>query len=231
MGGWLVPQKTQSAFVDGTTELTEVWKDNILSTMEAYKAVGLWDVIEGFHFDEPLGYISGDQFRAMRKFLAENFPNKRIYPVFSLYELNGASPSKHFDKIDYYNCAYITDAGYDEYGVTEIEEMRKRFKQLSEQIGRKDVRLWVYPATFRWFETTTEDFCLKSLNMHYELLKELENPGGMHMYTWTTYGTMTGFGEISDPLLDWKWERLFNRVLEITKEINQMEYKYKTTKN
>lgn len=232
LGGWIVPSKSDTSFVDRTTtELTETWKDTIVSTAEAYKAMGLWDVIEGFHFDEPLGYINGEQFRAMTKFLAETFPDKRIYPVFSYYELVGYSPSRIFPKVDYYNCGYVTDVGYDEYDMQTIEALRERFGQLASQIGRKDVRYWVYPATFRWFESTTEDFCLKSLDSHFEMLKEFENPGGMHMYSWKTYTTRTGFSELTDPVLDWKWDRMFNRVLEISKEIKAMKYTYKNTKN
>lgn len=231
MGGWIVPYKGTDSFVDGTTELTENWKDTLTSTVEAYKVMGLWDVIEGFHFDEPMGYLSGEQFRSMTKFLAESFPNKRIYAVFSTYELDGYSPSRTFDKVDYYNSAFLTDAGFDAYSTLDIEVQRERFKQMSEQIGRKNVRLWVYPATFRYTANTTEDFCIANLNMHYELLKEFENPGGIHMYTWTTYGNQTGFRDLNDPSLNWNFTRLLERILEISKEMKTMKYTYTITKN
>lgn len=228
ISGWI---KTLGSFENGTDELKQSYKDNMISTAEAYKALGVWNVIEGFHFDEPLLKLSGEQFRNLTKFLAETFPDKRIYPVCCNYEVRGYGPTNTYDAISYYNCGYITDIGYDNYGSVDIETQREYIQRIKEQVGRKDVRIWLFPTTFRQFAGTDEDYMIEHLNMYYDLLMEQENPGGLHMFSWGTYGTMTGFKELTDPELNWNYTRLFERVLEIGKELKNTKYTYKTTKN
>jgi len=232
VSGFITPLTSKSAFVSNDSSvLSESWKENVLSTAEAFQVAGLWDVVEGYHFDEPLLKLSGEQFREMTKFLAETFPDKRIFPVHCNYEINGTSMSGSvFDTISYDTSAYCTDIGYDNYHSIDIEYQREMIEKIKEMAGRKDIRIWLFPTTFV-HNSYDEEYMLAHLNMYYKLLMEQENPGGLYLYSWKTYGEMTGFAQLTDPNLEWKYNRLLNRVVEIGKELKNAEYNYKTTKN
>lgn len=228
VSGWLMCGPTEGSFEPNSAVLKDSWKKNILDTAEMYKYAGVWDAVEGYHFDEPLGKISGEQFRVVTKFLAESFPDKRIYPVFSSMEVNGTHGC---DAINYENCGYITDLGYDAYDSLDINFYREKFAQIQKQIGRKDVRLWVFPVSYQKTSAFDENHMLTHLNILYEVLKEFENPGGIHMYSFRPYGSTPAFQQLTDPELPYKYDKFLNRVVEIAKEVNQMEYTYKITKN
>ena len=232
VSGFITPHTSKAAFVSkDSSVLSENWKENVLSTAKAFQVAGLWDVVEGYHFDEPLLKLSGEQFREMTKFLAETFPDKRIFPVHCDYEINGTSMAGSvFDTISYDTSAYCTDIGYDQYHSIDIEFQRGMIEKIKEMAGRKDIRIWLFPTTFN-YSNYDEDYMLTHLNMYYKLLMEQENPGGLYLYSWKTYGEQTGFAQLTDPNLEWKYNRLLNRVVEIGKELKNAEYNYKTTKN
>ncbi len=232
VSGFITPHTSKAAFVSNDSSvLSENWKENVLSTAKAFQVAGLWDVVEGYHFDEPLLKLSGEQFREMTKFLAETFPDKRIFPVHCDYEIKGTSMSGSvFDTISYDTSAYCTDIGYDQYHSIDIEYQREMIEKIKEMAGRKDIRIWLFPTTFN-YSNYDEDYMLTHLNMYYKLLMEQENPGGLYLYSWKTYGEQTGFAQLTDPNLEWKYNRLLNRVVEIGKELKNAEYNYKTTKN
>lgn len=231
ISGWWMPSFGTGSFETDSAVLTENWKRSVLSTAEAYKYAGVWDAIEGFHFDEPMLKISGEQFKNMTKFLAENFPDKRIFPVFSSYEVRGSSTTRELDAIDYENCGYITDLGWDSYDSLDINYYRDMFAQIQKQVGRKDIRYWVFPVTYQKTSAFDEEHMLTHLNILYEVLKEFENPGGIFMYSYGAHGSAPAFEQLTDPNLNYNYNRLLERVVEIGKEVKQMEYKYKSTKN
>ena len=228
VSGWLMCGPTKASFEPDSAILKESFKKTILETAEMYKYAGVWDVIEGYHFDEPLGKISGEQFRVVTKFLAESFPDKRIYPVFSRMEVDGTNGC---DAINYENCGYVTDIGYDAYDSLDINYYREMFTKIQNQVGRKDVRLWVFPVSYQKTTRHDEDHMITHLNILYELLKEFENPGGIHMYSFKPYGSTPAFQQLTDPNLEYNYDRFLKRVVEVAKEVNSMEYTYKSTKN
>ena len=227
---WIGPG---DAFDDrNTLVFKDGFEEQLEMTVQAYKNAGLWDSVAGFHFDEPCLKYTGEQFKVLTKYLAETYPNKRIFPVVSVYEIRDNAPAGTFvGEMSYENYGYVTDIGFDWYGTADIDEHRTLLNEMKEKIGRSDVRIWFFPCTSKIYADQDEDYMIEHLNMCYELLKEQENPGGLMLYTWTTYGTMTGLQELLDPDLGYKYERLAARIVEIGKEINSNPYRYNKSKN
>ncbi len=89
------------------------------SAEKLLKDKGLWDTVVGFHWDEPLlRGQTNDDFLAMTKAISEEF-GKRIFPVFSAYEVTGKKGNKSdpdaYIKFEKYASKYITDIAFDSY--------------------------------------------------------------------------------------------------------------------
>lgn len=106
------------------------------------KEEGLWDTVVGFHWDEPLLHNPSNQdFLDMTRALSETF-GKRIYPVFSTYEVTGhkgnASDPNGYVQFERFASRYITDIGFDSYGYDVRPEkqstMQEQFKKLQEKM-------------------------------------------------------------------------------------------------
>lgn len=217
---------------------------------------GLWDVVAGFHWDEPLLTGQSNQdFLDMTKALYEEY-GKRIYPVFSTYEITGhkGNPDDPNSNIQFEKFAskYITDIGFDSYDYDVRPEyqhtMAKQFAKLQEKMPEidsgeayyrtytqklKDLmigepNIWFYPAAQRRYTwggyNNDEDYCIAHLEFFLKLLKEQEHPGGLHLYTWKTWGYKNPSLDI---LLDRdypeRWERYEATIQRVCKEVNEMK--------
>ena len=105
-------------------------------TISGIKKQELWDTVVGFQWDEPLlkkGHNNED-FLAMTKAISEEY-GKRIFPVFSGYEVMGRKGNLEDNDGDtvlrYESTKYITDVAFDLYGydfrVPLREEDKKRY--------------------------------------------------------------------------------------------------------
>ena len=218
-------------------KLTPAERDEITKLVDGVKEAGLWDVVAGFQYDEPMLCVTTEVFEEFSSFMATF--GKRQLAIFSYYEVvEGSNPrscdpeyGKEAHLITPESCKYLTDIGFDWYGSADINEHRTLLNEMKEKIGRSDVRIWFFPCTSKAYADQDEDYMVKHLNMCYDLLKEQENPGGLMLYTWTTYGTQTGLQELLDPNLGYNYKRLAARIVEIGKEINSNPYRYNKSKN
>lgn len=201
------------------------WEDSLRVVLDAYKSMGIWENFAGFHTEEIMMSMSGEQFRIMTKFLRDNWPDKRIYACLSLYELNGAWPGNEMDPMTYKTYGYVTDIGFDCYHTNDYVFLKSKVNQMKEQLGRNNVRIWFYPCTYGF--TENEDYMIEHLNVCYRLLLEEENPGGLDLYTWKTWSAgAVGLDRLLDPDLNYNYEKLAKRIVEIGKEIMKNPYRY-----
>ncbi|MBQ5816128.1 MAG: hypothetical protein IIW33_01570 [Oscillospiraceae bacterium] len=143
------------------------------------KEEGLWDTVAGFHWDEPLLHNPSNQdFLDMTRALYEEY-GKRIYPVFSTYEITGHKgnaddPSSNI-QFEKFASEFITDIGFDSYDYDVRPEFNDKqmgqIRKLQEKIPEivdgqsyyrvytqklKDLmigepNIWFYPtAEYRW---------------------------------------------------------------------------------
>ncbi len=146
-------------------------------TVSGIKKQGLWDTVVGFQWDEPLlkkGHTNAD-FLEMTKAIYEEY-GKRIYPVFSMYEIVGkrgniGDPDFQW-LLEKSSSKYITDVAFDNYGfdfrVPLRDEQKERYfrhynrnfetaeelmqfytdKMLELMEKPDDVRVWYYPCAY-----------------------------------------------------------------------------------
>lgn len=203
------------------------WTNSINQTVEAYKSAGLWDCIAGFHTEEMMLQITGEQYRITTKYLNDNWPEKRIYCCISLYELKGSNGA---DPMSYKTYGYVTDIGFDYYFSYDYNYFKDLVNHMKEGVGRDDVRIWFYPTAYG--SNTSEDFMINHLNQMYKLLLEEENPGGLDLYTWKTWGeNSAGLDRLLDPDGQYKYDNLAKRIVEIGKEIKNNPYRYEKLVN
>lgn len=211
-----------------TLEFNDGFEEGILAIAEAYKAAGVWDTLAGFDFEEIGCSVTGDQFIKLTKFLKETFPDKRLFAVLSYYEVvEGSAPAGwQVMPMTYENYGYITDIGYDWYGNNTYEANKELTELMKKQLGRSNVRIWFLPCVYGMFETTTQEYMMTSLETCYRLLKEQENPGGLWLYTFRTFGNTPGLDQLLDPALEGNaFDELKARITEIGHEIIQMDAK------
>ncbi len=203
------------------------YEGNLKSQMQAYKDAGVWDAIAGFETEEMTTGISHEQFKKFTKFLRDSYPEKRILACTSPWEIEGATVfGKVIEPMNYEAFAYVTDIGFDMYHTDDYAEHERLLRVMKERLGRKDVRIWFFPCTYKYWQSTSEDYMIKSLDIAYDLLMKEENPGGIYMYTWETYGTDYGLRDLLDPDGNFKYTRLANRIVAIGKEILASDYVY-----
>lgn len=219
-----------------TLEISEMWKENKKYLVEACKAAGLWDAVAGFHGEELMLGMTGEQFRTVTKYLSDTYPGKRIYCVLSLYEINGSAPTVKVDPMTYRTYGYVTDIGYDWYDSNNYDQHMVYVKKMMEGIGRKNVRIWLFPTTYRRFDERDAAYCCESLDMCYKMLMDLKNagyvPGGLDCYTWGTFGNEDGLGRLLDKEV-WggDYDLLRDKLREIGGKILADSYRYKETIN
>lgn len=125
-------------------ETIEEYIESLTKYVDKLKKTEAWDAVVGFQWDEPLlkkGHTNED-FLAMTKAVSETF-GKRIFPVFSLYEIVGkrgnlADPD--FQWLLKKECSeYITDVAFDVYGYDftnpSDERTLSEYKRLEGQYG------------------------------------------------------------------------------------------------
>ncbi len=113
---WLAPPTFFSS-----KETIEQYIEGVQKFVDKLIKAEVWDCVVGFQWDEPLlkkGHTNED-FLAMTKAMSETF-KKRIFPVFSLYEVigkRGNSGDPDFQWLFKKECStYITDVAFDVYG-------------------------------------------------------------------------------------------------------------------
>lgn len=218
------------------TEISEEWKESKRIMVEACKTAGLWDAVAGFHGEELMLNMSGEQFRIVTKYLSDTYPGKRIYCVVSLYEIDGSAPDRKVDPMSYRTYGYVTDIGYDWYDSNDYDKHKEYVMKMLEGVGRKNVRIWLFPTTYRRFDRLDADYCCESLDMCYKLLMDLKAegyiPGGLDCYTWGSYGSEDGMGRLFDKSI-WgnQYDKLLNKMREIGQKIINSDYRYKETMN
>ncbi len=218
------------------TEIPEQWIENKKVMVDAIKAAGLWDAVAGFHGEELMLGMSGEQFRIITKYLSDTYPGKRIYCVLSLYEIDGAAPDRMVDPMTYRTYGYVTDIGYDWYDSNDYNKHREYVMKMLEGVGRKNVRIWLFPTTYRRFNQRTAEYCCESLDMCYRLLMDLKDegyiPGGLDCYTWGSFGGEDGMGRLLDKEI-WgdEYDLLRDKMREIGQKILNDSYRYKEIMN
>lgn len=203
-----------------TLEFKENYVENFKMQIQAYKDAGVWDVIAGFETEEMTTRITHEQFIKFTKFLRDTCPDKRILSCTSPYEIQGATINGFIiEPMDYETFGYVTDIGFDMYHTVDYAEHKALLEEMKEKLGRKDVRIWFFPCTYKYESGTDEDYMIKSLDIAYDLLLKEENPGGIYMYTWETWGDDYGLKDLLDPEGKQQYTRLAERIVEIGKEI------------
>ena len=213
-------------------EFSPTYEENFKMRVQAFKDAGVWDVIAGFETEEITTRITHEQFKKFTKFLRDTCPEKRILACTSPYEIQGITLNGFIvEPMDYETFAYVTDIGFDMYHTADYSEHAALLKEMKEKLGRKDVRIWFFPCTYKYWSTTSEDYMIKSLDIAYDLLMKEENPGGIYMYTWRTWGGDYGLEDLLNPNGQQKYTRLAKRIMEIGKEILASDYVYNKSFN
>ncbi len=227
--GWALignpfPNRTTNTFKEG-------WAESLDIRMNAYKAAGVWDAFAGFETEEICMGVTAEQFRILTKYLRDTYPDKRVFAVLSMYEVRGSAPAGFtIAPMSYESYGYVTDIGYDWYSHTDYNQFKEAVELMLTNMGRRNnVRVWFLPSTHVYQagnETGTQQFMIDSLNVLYKLLMELENPGGLYLYTWDTFGN-DGLGRLIDPsVYGDEFRPLAERIVEIGQEILNNPYRY-----
>lgn len=197
----------------------EKWEDDLEALVDTLKFMGLWDTIAGFIWDEPLhSRIPVEDFYKHSKYLKEKY-NKRNFAVFYLTAFDpGVDPGRGIDIITPQTGAYITDIGFDAYGVSNPEKYRAYNEKMKAAVGRThEVKVWFVPCAFEEiYSGKDEAYALNHLNICYDLLKEEKNPGGIFAYSYPTWGKEIG---LVDTLRDGRFTNFGKRLKDIGKEL------------
>ena len=210
---WLMPERFNSK----NTKI-ENFIENVKYYVDLLTKYGYGDIINGFHWDEPVwnGQTNAD-FLAMTKALYQNF-GLRNYPVFALGEFSDLEGNldvnpDDMNKVETSSLVYITDVGYDSYGVDvrdgvdythrlpewqekispNVVDGKSYYTEYKEYLKRHvnhPVNFWYYPSAHR---SADEGFALGHLEfMAQDVLKE-EYVGGIAVYTYYPYNDEPGF--------------------------------------
>ena len=109
---------------DSKSSTIEVWGENQKYYLDLLKKEGLYDLVNGYYWDEPIWHgQTNDDFLTQSEYIYKNF-GLRNFPVFACGEFSGSegNPSigveaDQMRKLAPYACKYITDAAYDSYSV------------------------------------------------------------------------------------------------------------------
>ncbi len=218
--------------------------DSSKETIEEYledvdKYVGIiadnpewWARFNGFHFDEPIwnGQSNAD-FLTMTQALYRKY-GKRIFPVFATgeftdYEGNQLQINmngKDMKKINPMALKYVTDVGFDSYGVdvregatngNKYEDWQKVSANIVDgesyyvehtnallSLFSHNVNVWYFPCAYTtsvWgglggITRADEQYCLSHLNFFDSLLKKQTYQGGLFLYTYTQFSNANELG-------------------------------------
>lgn len=216
------------------------WREEIDGLVEGVKKAGLWDVVVGFQYDEPLLRLNCDDFEEFSEYMSKF--GKRQMSLFSLYEIyEGRHPradDPEFGMLKHVitpkSCRFLTDVGFDWYKPADYEKFSEVLDKLISMMGRDNFYVWHVPTTWTYCcnPTFTEDVCIENLNMCYKLLLDRKNPGGLFCYNWTSWGRF-GSTQPDKQLssLDHhfafnnpnRWNKLEARMIEIGRELREIK--------
>ncbi len=237
-------------------ETIQEYMEKIDKFVQRLKDDDVFDVIAGFHWDEPLLHRphTNQDFLTMTKALTEAY-GKRIYPVFSVQEVAGVRGNIDDPEgdvvLEKFATEYITDTGFDSYGFDfrepSTEAMQRKLMQVHEKypnvnnttdyyknyidaLKRRcinpNVKIWVYPCAYNcntWAQIPAdEDYCIAHLNGLKDILLEQEHIGGIHSYTFKSWGTksraMDYFLSKDCPV---RWNKYEEACKEVYKELQE----------
>lgn len=148
------------------------------------KEQGLWDTVAGFHWDEPLlRGMNNDDFLAMTKALYEEY-GKRIYPVFSTYEVTGhkgnvTDPDANTQFLKYAS-KYITDIAFDSYDYDVRPEYQHKYSEKFAKLQEKMPEIDSGEAYYRTYLKKLKDLMLGEPNIWFY-------PNARQNMTWGGY--------------------------------------------
>jgi hypothetical protein len=212
-------------------QLKAGWKDEIEKLVEDTKKAGLWDVIAGFQYDEPMLHVDVDVFEEFSEYMAKF--GKRQMALFSMYEIREGTHPKagdpEFGMLDHVitprSCRFLTDVGFDWYSHADYDVFDAYLDELITMMGRDNFYIWHVPCT--WTRNNdpnaNEEFCLKNLNVLYKLLMARKNPGGLFCYTWHSWRSNESLDWLFDLKNPNRWNKLEERMIEIGREVREIE--------
>lgn len=212
-------------------QLKAGWKENITKQVDEVKKAGLWDVVAGFQYDEPLTREDTDVFEEFTEFMATF--GKRQMAIFSIYEIyedkhpcaDDPEYGIHEHVITPKSCRFLTDVGFDWYSHADYEKFEQTTNDLIKMMGRDNLYIWQVPCTWTRGNNpnVTEDFCLENLEVLYKLLKNCKHPGGLFCYTWRSWSKPDGLDYKFDTSNKERWSRLEQRMMEIGRELRDIK--------
>ena len=212
-------------------QLKAGWKDEIEKLVEDTKKAGLWDVIAGFQYDEPMLHVDVDVFEEFSEYMAKF--GKRQMALFSMYEIREGTHPKagdpEFGMLDHVitprSCRFLTDVGFDWYSHADYNVFDAYLDELIAMMGRDNFYIWHVPCTWTRYNdpNANEEFCLKNINVLYRLLMARKNPGGLFCYTWHSWKSNESLDWLFDPKNPNRWNKLEERMIEIGREVREIE--------
>lgn len=231
---WVFYSPFVSVEIGGKQEnhLKAGWRDEITKLVDGVKEAGLWDVVAGFQYDEPMLNVTTEVFEEFSSFMATF--GKRQLAIFSYYEVvEGSNPrscdpeyGKEAHLITPESCKYLTDIGFDWYRKFDYNEFKKLTDIMLGRLGRDDVYVWQVPTTWTFYDNKdfTEELCIESLEGCYKLLLDSKNPGGLFCYTWRSWlNVKEGLDYRFNTENHERWEKLEKRMMEIGKELREIK--------
>ncbi len=208
------------------------WKDEIDRLVEGVKKAGLWDVVVGFQYDEPMLAVETDVFEEFSSYMAKF--GKRQLALFSLYELREGTHPKAGDPefgkeahvITPSSCRYLTDVGFDWYSHTDYDKFKQATEELYQMMGRDNFYVWQVPCTWTRYgcPEVDEDYIIRSIDVLKKLLFECKYPGGLFCYTWRSWSKKNeGLDYLLDTNNPERWERVQQHMIEVGKEIREIK--------
>lgn len=217
--------------MSGFNPITTMYKDyreRINGLIYYLKKNDWYRNIVGFYMDEPMLWnITNDNLeKFIGYFRIEAAFDKRFFICFSVA---GVAPEfwtiNNIEPINPQSSRYLTDIAFDMYHKWSNDYL-KILKLMLERTGyRKDLKVWMIPCTMNYLGDKTEKHCLDHLNACYEVLKKLDNPGGLMCFTYHTFAheeeTLGNIGmdNLARPDFRFYWPELIERVKEIGHEI------------
>ena len=212
-------------------QLKAGWKDEIEKLVEDTKKAGLWDVIAGFQYDEPMLHVDVDVFEEFSSYMAKF--GKRQMALFSMYEIREGTHPKagdpEFGMLDHVitprSCRFLTDVGFDWYSHADYDVFDAYLDELIAMMGRDNFYIWHVPCTWTRYNdpNANEEFCIKNINVLYRLLMARKNPGGLFCYTWHSWRSNESLDWLFDPKNPNRWNKLEERMIEIGREVREIE--------
>ncbi|MBO5020090.1 MAG: hypothetical protein J6D52_05445 [Clostridia bacterium] len=245
--GWI---KVTNLF--NNSSVTEMNPTNLAileNKITGYKQTGVWDNIVGFITEEIRGSMTDEQYKILTKYLSVKYPGKRIAACLSVEEVIGTEAfyaakgdeipeGRNITPANFDTYQYTTDIAYDQYFTLDKAKYQEYNAILAENLAGLKYKQWYMPATYIQNDLTAEEltaretFMINHLNLMYELLLDDiaagKDVGGLWLYGWHTYieddetgsvflDKMNQYGDFSN---------LISRIVEIGKEINEMNDKY-----